>query len=74
MFEGKCCVDCAMFVVNNDASGASDSWNFKAVQEFLMEYRVVVSGDIPHFVNFYPCDVCGGSLAGDRYDIVMDQC
>lgn len=65
---GTCCSDCAIFIANNDDSGASEDWDIQSVNQTLDSYRVVLLDNFTDFSG-YSCDVCLTDLAGSRYDV-----
>lgn len=70
IIEGHCCVDCAVYIANNDDSGTSDDWNKNEVVAVMNEYHIVLTGDEFFFSTRY-CDVCNTKLAGDRHDVTL---
>lgn len=68
--KSECCIDCAMIIANNDASGM-DSERQAEVETGLEEYRdaKLSLGEETGF-TWRKCPICGG-LAGDRFELFI---
>lgn len=65
------CVDCVMWIANNDNSGIEDfaTWhaNFKRETANISDLFV---DDAESFFTWHRCDTCGTALGGNRYKII----
>lgn len=62
------CIDCLLWAVNRDDSGASDEWSRDAYARGMTGLAYIATPDEPesHF-SWQDCDICG-AIPGDRIE------
>lgn len=68
-YDGKCCNDCAVLIVNGDDSGLGADFDMATFEDCCAAWDVTVGDECDYETS--QCAVCGTGDHGDRHSVTM---
>lgn len=69
--DGYACTDCALWIVNDDDTGATEDWDRETAQATREQFDIVIEMDEAVEMSNRPCFVCDSDVSGDRHTLSM---
>lgn len=79
LYHLDACTDCVMFLANGEVpEDNGDNWSADRIEANWPsnKYNLCIGGDeaTETIFSWQPCEVCGCTLGGDRYPVVVWEC